>query len=67
MIKKATTNVPSKEKYRCNCISINCVTYVIKGANGTEVKARLKSVAFKGFKPYDLFVTGAMISVQTVV
>ena len=35
-----------------------------KRANGGGVKARLKSVAFKGFKPYDLFVTGAMLSVQ---
>ena len=32
-----------------------------------EVKARPKSVALKAFKPNDLFVAGAMLSVQTVI
>ena len=54
-------HVPPMEKYQCDCIRINCATYVIKGENGREVKARPKSVALKEFKPNDLFVAGAML------
>ena len=50
--------------YQCNYISMNCETYVIKGANVREVKAPLKSVTLKELF-YDLFVPGVMLSVQT--
>ena len=56
--------VPSMKTYQCNYISMNCETYVIKGANVREVKAPLKSVTLKELF-YDLFVPGVMLSVQT--
>ena len=54
------------EKYQWNCISINGDTCVIKVENGRGTSAT-KLCGFKRIQTYDLFLTDATVTVQTVI